>query len=63
MARTCCHVAVWPIATNFSLGPDVSFRDEAEVDRAVEFAVSVEHDPTATLDGGSSPSQFLSWAG
>jgi len=22
----------WPIATNFSLGPDVSFRSEAEVD-------------------------------
>ena len=28
-------------ATNFSLGPDVSFREEAEVDRAAEFAVSV----------------------
>ena len=24
-------VAYWPIATNFSLGPDVSFRGEAEV--------------------------------
>ena len=24
-------VAHWPIATNFSLGPDVSFRGKAEV--------------------------------
>ena len=32
-------------ATNFSLGPDVSLRDEAEVGRAAEFAVSVENDP------------------
>ena len=24
-------VAYWPIGTNFSLGPDVSFRGEAEV--------------------------------
>ena len=24
-------VADWPVATNFSLGPDVSFRGEAEV--------------------------------
>jgi hypothetical protein len=38
----------WPFATNFSLGPDVSLRDEAEVDRAAEFAVSVENDPSAT---------------
>ena len=36
---------IWPIATNFSLRPDVSFRGEAEVGRAVEPAASVENDP------------------
>jgi hypothetical protein len=33
--------AIWPVATNFSLGPDVSFQGEAEVGRAAEFAASV----------------------
>jgi hypothetical protein len=37
-----------PIATSFSLGPDVSFRREAEVGRAAEFAASVENDPRRT---------------
>jgi hypothetical protein len=37
-------VHTWPIATNFSLGPDVSFRGEAEVGWAAEFAASVEND-------------------
>ena len=32
-----------PFATNFSLGPDVSFRSEAEVGRAAEFAASIEN--------------------
>ena len=41
-------VALWPFATNFSLGPDVSFPDEAEVDRTTEFAISVETDPLRT---------------
>jgi hypothetical protein len=36
------------IATNFSLGPDVSFRGEAEVGRAAEPAATVEKDPTRT---------------
>jgi hypothetical protein len=36
-------VHTWPFATNFSLAPDVSFRDEAEVGRAAEFTVSVEN--------------------
>jgi hypothetical protein len=39
----------WPFATNFSLGPDVRFRDEAEVGRAAEFTVSVENDPGCSL--------------
>jgi hypothetical protein len=39
---------VWPVATNFSLGPDVIFRGEAEVGRAAEPAASVENDPTET---------------
>jgi len=30
------NVGSWPVATNFSLGPDVSFRGEAEVGRAAE---------------------------
>ena len=30
---------------NFPLGPDVSFRGEAEVGRAAEYAASVESDP------------------
>jgi len=45
------HLRFWPFATNFSLGPDVSFRDEAEVDRAAEFAVSVAND---AVDGAHS---------
>jgi hypothetical protein len=32
------------IATNFSLGRDVSFRGKAEVSGAAEFAASVEND-------------------
>ena len=39
------YVSCWPIATNFSLAPDVSFWGEAEVGRAAEFAASVEDDP------------------
>jgi hypothetical protein len=34
-----------PSRPNFSLGPDVSFRGEAEVGRAAESAASVENDP------------------
>jgi hypothetical protein len=40
--------AVGPIATNFSLAPDVSFWGEAEVGRAAEPSASVENDPTET---------------
>jgi hypothetical protein len=36
-------------ATNFSLGPDVSFWGEAEVGRAAEFAASVENDPKSSF--------------
>ena len=45
------------VATNFSFGPDVSFRGEAEVDRAAEFAASVENDPgcVKTLRGIIAP--------
>ena len=39
----------WPIATNLSLGPDVSFRGEAEVGRAAEPAASVENDPLGDI--------------
>jgi hypothetical protein len=34
-----------PLATNFSLGPDVSSRGEAEVSRVAEPAAAVEDDP------------------
>jgi len=37
-----------PFATNFSLGPDVSFWGEAEAGRAAEFAASVKNDPVRT---------------
>jgi hypothetical protein len=37
-----------PIATDFSLGPNVSFGGEAEVGRAAEPAASVEYDPEQT---------------
>ena len=37
-------VHTWPIATNFSLAPDVSFWGEADLGRAAEFAASVEND-------------------
>jgi hypothetical protein len=37
-----------PSRPNFSLGPDVSFRGEAEVGRAAGFAATVENDPYAT---------------
>jgi hypothetical protein len=43
-ADFCC----WPVATNFTLRPDDSFRRKAEVGRAAEPAASVENDPTAT---------------
>jgi hypothetical protein len=36
---------LWPIATNLSLAPDVSFWGEAEVGWAAGFAASVENDP------------------
>jgi hypothetical protein len=39
------------LATNFSLGPDVSFRDEAEVGRAAEFAAPSAND---AVDGAPS---------
>jgi hypothetical protein len=45
------HVRVWPIATNFSLAPDVSFWGEADLGRAAEFAASVENDPKAAWTG------------
>ena len=50
-------VCVWPIATNFSLGPDVSFRGEAEVGRAAEPSGSLESDPgcVKTLGGITAP--------
>ena len=38
------NVVFWPVATNFSLGPDVGFRGEAEVGQAAEPAASVEND-------------------
>ena len=47
--RPLLDVGFWPIATNFSLGPDVSFWGEAEVGRAEEFAAPVEIDPSLTL--------------
>jgi hypothetical protein len=37
-----------PFATKFLLGPDVSFRGEAEVSRAPAPTASVENDPKAT---------------
>jgi hypothetical protein len=43
------NVAVWPIATKFSLGLYVSFWSEAEVGRTAEFAASVENDPFRTF--------------
>ena len=42
------NVSFWPIATNFSLAPDVSFWGEADLGRAAEFAASVENDPMPT---------------
>ena len=41
-------VAFWPIATNFSLGPQVRFQGEADMNRPAELAGSVKNDPTAT---------------
>jgi DNA-binding response OmpR family regulator len=38
------HMSRLAIPTNFSLGPDVSFRGEAEVGRAAEPSASVEND-------------------
>ena len=37
-------VHTWPMATNSSFGPDVSFWGEAEVGRAAELAALVEND-------------------
>jgi hypothetical protein len=42
-------VHTWPLATNFSLGPHVSFRGEAEVGRAAEPAASVENGPSSDM--------------
>ena len=42
-------VHTWPIATNSSFGPDVSFWGEAEVGRAAAPAASVQNDPSTTL--------------
>ena len=42
-------VSYWPIATKFSLGLDVSFWGEAEVDWAAEFTASVANDPSLPL--------------
>jgi hypothetical protein len=39
-----------------ALGPDVSFWGEAELDRAAEFATSVENDPSATSANHSTAS-------
>jgi hypothetical protein len=37
-------IRLWSIATNSPEGSDVSFRDEAEVDRATGSAAQVEND-------------------
>jgi hypothetical protein len=42
-------VSDWPVASDFSLGPDVSLRGEAEAGRAADFAASVEKDAKETL--------------
>jgi hypothetical protein len=44
-------VGDWPMAANFSLAPDVSFRGEAEVGRTAEHAGSVANDPKRTYAG------------
>ena len=56
-------VACWPVATDFSLGPDVSFRGKAEVGQAAEYAASVESDPkrSFSLWSGASTRQRRSW--
>ena len=56
----CTSLKVAPLRPNFSLGPDVSFRGEAEVGRAAESAASVESDPERTSacfrrSGGNGP--------
>ena len=61
MART-HDFRVWPVATNFSLGPDVSFGGETEVGRAAEPAASLENDPSATSGGFRSPFQGASFS-
>ena len=53
VAESLANVTLWPIATNFSLGPDVSFRGRSGSGRAAEFAASVDNDPTET-----SPANF-----
>ena len=45
MSNCASQVSFWPIATNFSLGPDVSFWGEPEAGRAAESAASGENDP------------------
>jgi hypothetical protein len=55
------NVGSWPIATNFTLGLDVSFRGKAEVRRAAESAASVESDPHRTWALRTS-SPDLSWS-
>ena len=42
-------VTYWPIATNFSLAPDVSFWGEAGMSRPARVAGSVETDPKPTF--------------
>ena len=49
MAAPTNTALVKKVLANFSLGPDVSFRGEAEVGRAAEFAASVENDPVSTV--------------
>jgi hypothetical protein len=54
--------ACGPSRPNFSLGPDVSFRGEAEVGRAAESAASVESDPNRTLVAGAMSWQFTTYS-
>jgi hypothetical protein len=47
-----CDVALWPVASHFTLGPDVSFRGESEVSWVAEFAPSVENEPRPCVARG-----------
>jgi hypothetical protein len=49
-------IAVGSSRPNFSLGPNVSFRGEAEVGRAAEPAASVESDPQRNVEPDGSVS-------